>query len=143
MNEELQSTNEELETLNDELRRRSIEFDRANALMESVLSQVKVAVIVVDRDMDVEAWSDRAEELWGLSADKVAGKNLLTLEIGFPLQELRGAIKACLDGDDGQEVVAGAVNRLGQDIRVRVTCEPLRDGGEPRGAILVMEELSA
>jgi hypothetical protein len=37
--------------------------------------------------------------------------------------------------------VTTAVNRLGQEVRCRVTCALLKDGGEPRGAILVMEEL--
>jgi CheB methylesterase len=40
---------EELETMNEELRRRSRDLDRSNALMETVLGQIKVAVIVVDR----------------------------------------------------------------------------------------------
>jgi two-component system CheB/CheR fusion protein len=141
MNEELQSTNEELETLNDELRRRSDEFVRTNDLIETILSQIRVAVILVDRALEVEAWSDRAEELWGLGAERVVGKNLLTLEIGFPLEELRDTIQACLAGDPAPEVVTTAVNRLGKEIRCRVTCAPVRDGGEPRGAILVMEEI--
>ena len=141
MNEELQATNEELETLNEELRRRSGDLDRSNTLMESVLGQIKVAVIVVDRDLGVEAWSDRAEELWGLSADKAVGKHLLGLEIGFPLDELRQPLVRCIAESSIEEVTASVTSRLGKPLRVRVSCAPLEDGRDAGGAILVMEEV--
>jgi two-component system CheB/CheR fusion protein len=141
MNEELQATNEELATLNEELRRRSSDLDRSNELMESVLGEIEVAVVVVDRDLDVEAWSERAEDLWGLSAEKAVGKHLLELEIGFPLEELREPVLRCLTDSSGHEVTADVVSRLGNPIRVRVSCAPLLDGDGARGAILVMEEV--
>jgi two-component system CheB/CheR fusion protein len=109
--------------------------------MESVLGQIKVAVVVVDRDLGVEAWSDRAEELWGLSAEKAVGRHLLALEIGFPLEQLREPVQRCIAEDSAQEVTADVMSRLGQPLRVRVSCAPLVDGDGARGAILVMEEV--
>ena len=141
MNEELQATNEELETLNDELRRRSADLDRSNVLMEGVLGQIKLAVILIDSELKVDAWSDRAEELWGLSAEKAVGKDLLELQIAFPLEQLREPIVRCIAEKSAQDVTADVVSRLGQPLRVRVSCAPLEDGAGVGGAILVMEEV--
>jgi len=141
LNEELQATNEELETLNEELRRRTYDLDRANQVMEGVLEQVRVAIVVVDPELQIEAWSERAEQLWGLSAERVIGKNLLALDIGFPVAELKEPVRGCLAGTaDGFELEVEAVNRLGERIRCRVTCAALRDGRSVRGAMVVMEE---
>src|SRR5207253_247755 len=73
MNEELQSTNEELQTINEELRDRSEDYTRANSFLESILTGVRSAVIVVDRELHVLAWNNRAEDLWGLRGDEVRG----------------------------------------------------------------------
>ena len=141
MNEELQSTNQELETINDELVQRTSEYDQANALLESVLNQLKVAVIVVDRELIVEAWSERAEDMWGLSPERAVGKPFPKLEIGLPVSELVSMLSACLDRDRAQEVTLDAVNRLGQKLRCRVGCTPLASGQHSSGAMLIVEEV--
>ena len=99
MNEELQSTNEELETINDEVRQRGEDLNQANRFLESVLTSLRSGVAVVDRELRLLAWSRHAEELWGLRNDEVSGQHLLNLDIGLPLQRLRPALKACLNGD--------------------------------------------
>jgi len=141
MNEELQSTNQELETINDELVLRTSEYDQANALLESVLNQLKVAVILVNPELIVEAWSERAEELWGLSPERAVGKAFPKLEIGLPVSDLESSLTACLSGTEWQETTVDAVNRLGQKIRCRVVCAPLASGQHSTGAMLIVEEL--
>ena len=141
MNEELQSTNQELETINDELVLRTSEYDQANALLESVLNQLKVAVILVNPELIVEAWSERAEELWGLSPERAVGKAFPKLEIGLPVSDLESVLTACLSGTEWQETTVDAVNRLGQKIRCRVVCAPLASGQHSTGAMLIVEEL--
>ena len=141
MNEELQSTNQELETLNDEMVLRTTEYDQANALMESVLNQMKVAVILVNTELIVEAWSERAEDLWGLSAERAVGKAFPQLEIGLPVYELKEVVSACLAGTGTQELILDAVNRLGHPMRCRVACAPLVAGKHASGALLTVEEL--
>ena len=54
MNEELQSTNEELETMNDELRHRTLELDDMNTFLETILTTIGLAVIVIDRQQHVQ-----------------------------------------------------------------------------------------
>jgi two-component system CheB/CheR fusion protein len=143
MNEELQSTNEELETINDEVRQRGDELNQANRFLESVLTSLRRGVAVVDRELRVLAWSRHAEELWGLRSEEVSGQHLLNLNIGLPVQRLRQAVKACLDGETSYEQISlEAVNRRGKKLICQVTCSPLL-GPEASvaGAIIVMDEV--
>jgi two-component system CheB/CheR fusion protein len=142
MNEELQSTNEELQTVNEELRTRSEELNHVNAFLGSVMGSLSSGAVVVDSNLDVIMWNQRAEDLWGLRADEVQGKGLLNLDIGLPVTELRTIIRPCLAGEiERQEVVLDAVNRRGKKIKCRITCSPLVAGSKKReGVILLMEE---
>ncbi|MEO6055310.1 MAG: PAS domain-containing protein [Gemmatimonadales bacterium] len=148
MNEELQSTNEELQTVNDEARDRGEELGEVNVFLESVLSSLKSAVAVVDRDLQVRKWSRRAEDIWGLRADEALRKNFLNLDIGLPVEQLRAPIRACLSREsDFLDLSLMATNRRGRQIQVRVTCTPLGAGpaagpaDDPRGVLLLIEEL--
>jgi two-component system, chemotaxis family, CheB/CheR fusion protein len=142
MNEELQSTNEELETMNDELRHRTLELNDMNAFLETILTTIGIAVAVLDRRQEVQIWNSQARELWGLSADEVSDQNWFGLDIGLPVERLRGAIRACLVGSaEREEIVLDAVNRRGQAFRCQVVVLPMRtgQGPEPSGTILLME----
>jgi two-component system CheB/CheR fusion protein len=138
MNEELQSTNEELETMNDELQQRTDELNDVNAFLESVLGSLAAAVAVVDHDLAVTAWNDAAFELWGLRPDEVLGKHLLNLDIGLPVDQLRGPIREVLTGDGQPQVTLSAVNRRGRAVSLRVELAPLDGNDGVRGAILLM-----
>jgi two-component system, chemotaxis family, CheB/CheR fusion protein len=139
-NEELQSTNEELETTNDELRLRSVELDEINNTLESILTSLRSAVVVVDRDMRIQVWNRPAQELWGLRADEVEGEHLMNLDIGLPVERLRQSIRACFAGGQVDPVAMPAVNRRGRaiDCVVRVTSLIGRDE-QVTGAILLMD----
>jgi two-component system, chemotaxis family, CheB/CheR fusion protein len=145
MNEELQSANDELQTINDALRERSTELDELNAFLESVLTSLQAAVIVVDRDMRVLAWNPGAQELWGLRRAEVEGQHLLNLDIGLPMAELRPDIRGALaDAGFTNTQTLSAVNRRGRDIVVRVVCGSLRQSdGKSGGAILVIDAMPA
>ena len=141
MNEELQSTNEELETLNDELERRTAALNDANAYLSSVLTSLRAAVVVVDREMLVQVWNRNMEELWGLRADEVQGQPLLHLDIGLPLEQLKSPLRAVMEGRaEFQESLLDAVNRRGRALRCRATVAPLVGAhGEMRGAMILIE----
>jgi two-component system CheB/CheR fusion protein len=148
MNEELQSTNEELQTVNDELQRRSEELNQTNSFLESILISLKGGVVVVNRDLHVQIWNHKAEDLWGLRAAEALGQNFLNLDIGLPVEQLRPSIRSCLnssnpeaDSTDSAEVLLNAINRRGRSIQCRVTCTPLVDiDRDVQGVILLMEE---
>jgi two-component system, chemotaxis family, CheB/CheR fusion protein len=139
MNEELQSTNEELETINDELRRRSVELNDVNAFLEAILSSLRVAVVVVDSDQRVQIWNAESTDLWGVRADEAQGRHLFALDIGLPLDGVRGALRRVLAGsDDRVDMEIEAHNRRGRDLTVRVTLLPLGIGPDGvTGAILL------
>jgi two-component system CheB/CheR fusion protein len=144
MNEELQSTNEELQTMNDELRTRGEELNASNAFLASVLGSLQGGVAVVNRELRILAWNEQAEDLWGVRESEVAGEHLLNLDIGLPVDQLRGLLRACLSGEtESEHVVLSAVNRKGKRFQCDVTCSPLQGATDDlRGAILVMEEHS-
>ena len=141
MNEELQSTNEELEALNEELRRRGVEYDQVNDFLGSVLESLRGGVAVVDPDLLIRAWNAKAEDLWGLRIGEVLGKNLLNLDIGLPVHELKATIKSCLSGlSPVGELTVAATTRRGKAFRCKVTCTPMGSGEAIRGAILMMDD---
>jgi len=143
MNEELQSTNEELETINDELRERSHELNEVNAFLETILSSMGVAVIVVDREQRVQIWNGESTELWGMRADEAQGKHLFGLDIGLPLDGVRTALRQVLAGDQERAAVeVEAHNRRGRTMRVRVTLLPMGVApGDVTGVILLTAPL--
>jgi two-component system, chemotaxis family, CheB/CheR fusion protein len=146
MNEELQSTNEELTTMNDELRLRSDELNALNDFMESVLTSLRGGVAVLDSDLRIEVWNDKAFDLWGVRGDEVRGLHFMMLEIGLPVQVLAKPIRSCLAGDSTSEQVSvPAINRRGKAISCTVTCTPMNGSadGRIRGVIVVMEEDAA
>jgi two-component system CheB/CheR fusion protein len=142
MNEELQSSNEELQAMNEELRRRTVELDQVNSFLQSILASVPMAVVVIDRALNVLLWNGRAEDLWGLRASEVLGRSLLDLDIGLPVSKLVEPMRAFLDGQTADhEVVVEAINRRGRTIQCRVTFNlHMGPEGERRGVVLLMEE---
>jgi two-component system CheB/CheR fusion protein len=141
MNEELQSTNEELETINTELRQRTDELNDSNGFLASILSSLRAGVAVVDHELKVLVWNDRAADLWGLRPDEAQGRHFMNLDIGLPVAQLRQPIRSCLAGEQRhQQMELDATNRRGRQIRCTVTCMPLDGGptGGVRGVILLM-----
>ncbi|HEY9674848.1 MAG TPA: CheR family methyltransferase [Waterburya sp.] len=143
MNEELQSTNEELQTVNDQLQRSSEQANQINAFLQSILTSLKGGVVVVDRDLRVQIWNHKAENLWGLRTEEAIGQKFLNLDIGLPVEQLIQHIRTYLSGNptDCEEVLLQAVNRLGRTILCRITCTALiGTQGQIQGVILLMEE---
>ncbi len=143
MNEELQSTNEELETMNDEMSQRSEELNQVNSFLESILTGLRGGVVVLDPDLNVKVWNTRSEDLWGLRAGEVEGRNFLNLDIGLPVEQLRKPAREVLTGEaESLTIPLSATNRRGRQININVTISPLLTAQkEIRGIILVMEQV--
>jgi two-component system CheB/CheR fusion protein len=144
MNEELQSTNEELGTVNDELRQRGQDLNRTNAFLQSIMYGIREGLIVLDRNLQVQAWNRMAENLWGLRADEVVGQHFFNLDIGLPVDKLNTMIRTTLNEgswDNLQEVALEAVNRRGRPIAITVTATPLMEDETRQGVILVVKEI--
>jgi two-component system CheB/CheR fusion protein len=141
-NEELQSTSEELETMNDEMRQRTGELSDANAFLKTILGNLSLAVVVVDREFCVLTWNHRAEDLWGLHSDEVVGQSFLGLEIGLPVEQMKMPIRAILEEkENGCEINLPAVIRRGKTIQCRVTFSTFTILGKTRqDVVLLMDE---
>ncbi|WP_448205793.1 CheR family methyltransferase [Azospirillum sp. sgz302134] len=96
MNEELRSANEELEVANEELRRQGEESGEFRRYSESVLRSMDVGIIVLDQDLSVRSWNRWGENMWGLRSEEVQGEAFLDLDIGLPVQKLRGDLERIL-----------------------------------------------
>ena len=141
MNEELQSSNGELQTINEELRLRSEELHYVNTFLESILSSLRVGVAVLNRDLHIRIWNDKAEDLWGLRAEEVEGQHFFNLDIGLPVEQLRHPIRNCLQGAEFLEVTLLATNRRGKSIQCKVACTPLTSRKkEIEGVIIFMQQ---
>jgi two-component system CheB/CheR fusion protein len=142
INEELQSTNDELQNINDQLRDSTAQLDDANGFLEAVLTSLRAGVAVLNRDLRIQAWNRRAEELWGLRREEAIGEHFLNLDIGLPTEKLRPMIRQALaDGGTRGAVELEAVNRRGRQIRVRIECTALANGERAvSGVVLVMED---
>ena len=144
-NEELQSTNDELHVINQELQARTAEISSLNHFMESVLSSLSAAAVVVSPELTVRTWNRQAYEMWGLREDETLGQHLLNLDIGLPTDELRTVAREVASGErERAELILQAVDRRGRPVSLRVTVTtlvgPERGGND--GALLLMESAS-
>jgi two-component system CheB/CheR fusion protein len=140
MNEELESTNTELQTINTELQERSIQLNQVNTFMEQIMANLQLGVAVLDKDLRVQLWNRRAQDMWGVQAAETIGQPVLGLDIGLPLNELAKPIKNCLSSGDGyQELTVQATNRRGKSFTCRVQCTAMGGADGARSVILLME----
>ncbi|MDV3000058.1 MAG: hypothetical protein N5P05_001664 [Chroococcopsis gigantea SAG 12.99] len=142
MNEELQSSNDELQSLNDELQTRTEELNSVNSFLASILASLQSGVVVVDRELRVLVWNEKAEDLWGVRLAETRNQYLLNLDIGLPVEQLLQPLRTCLlaGAFETVEITLPSVNRRGRSLDCRVACTPLLDlSGEIQGAILFMD----
>jgi len=139
-NEELQSTNEELETMNEEMSERTLEVAETGRFIDTVLTSLHAAVVVLGPDLRIHVWNSQSEEMWGLPEAEVVGRFLQDLDVGLPLERIRDQVRGCLMGSDEPDVVAEAVDRRGKAFRCRVSCSRLDSSREeePAGVVLVI-----
>jgi two-component system CheB/CheR fusion protein len=129
--------------MNEELRRKTGELDRVNAYLESILGALRAGVMVVDTDMVVQIWNERAEDLWGVRRDEAYGAHLLNLDSGLPVERLREPIRTALaEGPQRQELKLTATNRRGRQIECLLTVRALQGEDGFRGAVILMEDVS-
>lgn len=144
MNEELESTNAELQAINTELQQRGIQLDQVNTFMQQIMANLQFGVAVLDRDLRIQLWNRRAEDLWGIRSDEAVGQPLLGLDIGLPVAELAKPMREVLAAPEGRrELRVSATNRRGRQFtcRLQVSAMPPVDG--QRGIIILMEDSPA
>jgi len=137
-NEELHSANEELSTMNEELQRRTLDLDRSNGLLDSVVGSLLAGVVVVNWRLEVEVWNRAVQDMFGLTADDAVGRPFTSLDVQLPVDELAGPLREAIAGTRCQLAVP-TVDRQGRAIVCRIGMAPLVvDQRELRGAVLVL-----
>jgi two-component system CheB/CheR fusion protein len=143
MNEELESTNSELEAINTELQQRSVQLDQLNGFLQQIMANLQMGVAVLDKELRIQLWNRRAEDLWGIRSEEAIGQSLLTLDIGLPMGELAQPLRERARGQDGRlDVRIGATNRKGRHFTCRVQASVMSGTGMGPGVIVLMEPLS-
>ena len=144
MNEELESTNSELQSINTDLQMKTDEINKLNTGLRAITGNIEVGAAVLDGDTRVQVWNERAADLWGLRSDEVLGQPFFDLDIGLPVNHVRGMIQSVLRGSPTHdEATVNAVSRRGKTIRVRVIAYTLSDGERSNGVVVVMDEMKS
>lgn len=132
--------------MNDELRHRSGELNDMNNFLETVLTTLGTAVVVLDPNQQVRIWNSQARELWGLTPDEVEGQHLFSLDIGLPFPSISSPLSAVMSGrSTREEIVIEATNRRGRQFQCQMTFLRLGPGSEDgaAGVIMMMERAEA
>ena len=110
-----------------------------NNFLETVLTRIGLAVIVIDRNQRIRIWNTQARELWGLAADEAEGNHLLSLDIGLPMEDLKPSLRAIFSGaSEREELVVDAVNRRGREFQCQVTLVRLGQISDDGAAAAIM-----
>jgi two-component system, chemotaxis family, CheB/CheR fusion protein len=81
--EELQSMNEELQTINSEMQTRLDDLMLAQSDMQNVLNSIEIAILFLDRDLNVRRYTERAAGI----------VNLRESDVGRPLSDLTTSLQ--------------------------------------------------
>ncbi len=99
--QELERAGAELTAVNDELEQRSADIERITGYLQSVIDGVPGAVVVLDVDQKVRAWSTGARERWGATSSEVSGKAFGRLDLKGETPDLLALVRSTLAGDAG------------------------------------------
>ncbi len=122
----------ELTAVNEELEQRSADIERITGYLQSVIDGVPGAVVVLDVDQKVRAWSTGATERWGATSSETSGKAFGRLDLRGETPDLIARVRSTLAGEEG----ADAPVAVGED-GAEAHCHPLRGAdGALEGAVL-------
>nr|WP_305889057.1 CheR family methyltransferase [Parvularcula maris] len=138
-NEELQSANEELSTVNEELKHKVDELGVVNADLANFLTSIKMAVVVVDRDLMVRTFTDQSRQIFPFqNADK--GRPLSEINLLVDEVNLLSDVQHCIEHNEPVErVVENKDNTMTFIMRIL----PYKSAaGEVDGATLTFNDIT-
>ncbi len=81
--EEMQSMNEELQTINSELQSKLDDLMLAKSDVQNILNSVEIAILFLDKDLNIRRFTDRAADII----------NLRESDVGRPLSDLTNSLQ--------------------------------------------------
>jgi two-component system, chemotaxis family, CheB/CheR fusion protein len=134
-NEELQSTNEELSTVNEELQVNAQQLNAVNQSLASILENIAIPLLVVDRHMIVTHASKNSEQFFGLSPDvHLPHVSRCKLKPGYP--DLSTILADALETGSEREVY---INEANQNAILKVVPH-FTGAGELIGAMIIVND---
>lgn len=128
-NDQLRRDNTELRSIADELRLRTDELNVVAIFLQSVLTSLRGAVVVIDTGRVVRVWNAEAERLWNIPRRVAMHSRLAELDLGFEQALLPPCIEAGLRGEVSADL-AVMVHRQGGDAAAyTVSATPLLGAG--------------
>jgi two-component system, NtrC family, nitrogen regulation sensor histidine kinase NtrY len=124
-----------------DLKQINLELERRKRFVETLLANITAGVIAVDPAGTITTWNKAAEEMLGVRAASVLGKNQEELFRGGQLQELRDI----LENVKGRESVERQIKIPLPDqlLTVVVTAATLRDDdGKTLGVMIFIEDIT-
>jgi PAS domain S-box-containing protein len=128
--------------MNAELERHAERLRMMEAAQQTTLDDLADATVVIDRRLNVVAWGQGAERVWGLSTAEAMGRDLLTLPIGDAADRLRDPLHRVVTGKPPERISdvsfsAGGTERRGT---VRVARTRFRDTEDAISLLIWLEE---
>jgi two-component system, NtrC family, nitrogen regulation sensor histidine kinase NtrY len=124
-----------------DLKQINLELEQRKRFVETLLANITAGVIAVDPTGTITTWNKAAEEMLGVKAASVLGKNQQELFRGGQLQELRDI----LENVKGRESVERQIKIPLPDqlLTVVVTAATLRDDdGKTLGVMIFIEDIT-
>jgi PAS domain-containing protein len=138
---ELRRDVSELRSINDELRLRTDELNLVAIFLESVLTSLRGAVVVVDKRLTVRVWNPQAERLWSIPRRSAMGTRLPELDLRVGYDEIAPCVDAALRGEVDVDELVVRVRRGDAVSAYVVSATPLLGpGGTVHGATLLFVE---
>jgi PAS domain S-box-containing protein len=114
----------------------------AQARLDAVIRASPLAIMALDRNGDVTSWNERAESIFGWSAEETIGQ-------GLPFSDAGGEeiIQDIVEQTFGGEMISGQevrqLHRDGTPFDATIWTAPLRDGaGEISGILITLADVS-
>lgn len=107
-------------------RRTETALQQASARLESVLESSPVAIIALDREMNVLLWNSAAEKLFGWSATEVLGTSYPVTTVGDARTSTARLCEGGFAGEFHEAVEAQRLARDGTVLDVEIWTAPLR-----------------
>lgn len=128
-NDELRRDNTELRSIADELRTRTVELNVVAVFLQSVLTSLRGAVVVIDTDSAIRVWNAEAERLWAVPRRIAVRSRLSELDLGFEQSLLTASIRRGLRGEVSEDLALVGVRADGADAAYTASVTPLLGPG--------------
>lgn len=124
----------------------AVSAERDSLLISTGLAMVKDAIVGLDAEGRITEFSRSAERLTGWRREQALGQSYeIVLRLsGVDGLAVAGSIPRCLSDSSAQDRAKEyqLLDRNGHRLRVRMSCCPLLDQGQIRGALLMLEDVT-